>query len=450
MNETLVDFYRCPETFVKLALAGELSPETGYFCFDRDAICYGQSAVGSLTKDVSNGLRDLSRLVTSDGPTLRVPFDPSQVVNNLRTERYATNGYAGNQGFLSKAAVRKAYYTFRPWLPVSVRKHFQRLFLRGWDRLTFPKWPVDRSVELIMQRLLLLSIKAQKIETVPFIWFWPEDAPNCVMITHDVETWAGIHLVERLMDVDDAFGIKASFQVIPEKRYQVTNNLVKSIRDRGFEFDVQDLTHEGNLFEDREDFLSRSRAINQHVKEHGAQGFRAGSMYRKTDWYEALDISYDMSIPNVAHLEAQRGGCCTVFPYFIGNILELPLTTSQDYSLLHVLGDYSIELWKEQIALVSEVHGLVSFIIHPDYIMERRALNVYKGLLGYLSDLRRKRKSWFALPQEVNRWWRERSQMRLVPEDGKWHIEGKGKERARVAYATRVGENLRYTFDAAA
>jgi hypothetical protein len=270
------------------------------------------------------------------------------------------------------------------------------------------------------------------------------------MITHDVETWAGMDLVERLMDIDEAFGIRASFQVIPEKQYQVTRNFVKSIGDRGFEFNVQDLTHEGNLFQDREDFLSRTRAINRHVKKHGAQGFRAGRLFRNADWYEAFDISYDMSIPNVAHLEAQRGGCCTVFPYFIGKILELPLTTSQDYSLLHVLGDYSIELWKEQIALVAEVYGLMSFIIHPDYIMERRALDVYKSLLGYLSELGSQRKFWFALPQDVNCWWRERNQMRLISEDGRWRIEGKGKERARVAYATRAGENLRYTFDAAA
>ena len=53
-----------------------------------------------------------------------------------------------------------------------------------------------------------------------------------------------------------------------------------------------------------------------------------------------------MSVPNVAHLEPQRGGCCTVMPYFVGDVLELPLTTIQDYSLFHILGDYSTTLWK--------------------------------------------------------------------------------------------------------
>ncbi len=75
-------------------------------------------------------------------------------------------------------------------------------------------------------------------------------------------------------------------------------------------------------------------------------------MYRDQEWFDALEFSYDMSVPNVAHLEPQRGGCCTVMPYFVGDILELPLTTIQDYSLFHILGDYSIDLWKEQIDLI--------------------------------------------------------------------------------------------------
>ncbi|HVB59215.1 MAG TPA: hypothetical protein VNE63_22650, partial [Candidatus Acidoferrales bacterium] len=91
------------------------------------------------------------------------------------------------------------------------------------------------------------------------------------------------------------------------------------------------------------------------------------------DWYDAFEFSYDMSVPNVAHLEPQRGGCCTVMPYFVGKILELPLTTIQDYSLFHILGDYSIDLWKQQIDLIMQRNGPVSFITHPDYLREKRA-----------------------------------------------------------------------------
>ena len=107
-------------------------------------------------------------------------------------------------------------------------------------------------------------------------------------------------------------------------------------------------------------------------------------MYRKLDWYDAYEFSYDMSLTNVAHLEAKRGGCCTVFPFFIGRILELPLTTSQDYSIFHILNDYSTNLWKQQLALIKERNGLMSILTHPDYLIERHAHNVYESLLEYL------------------------------------------------------------------
>jgi hypothetical protein len=167
-------------------------------------------------------------------------------------------------------------------------------------------------------------------------------------------------------------------------------------------------------------------------------------MYREQSWYGAFQLSYDMSVPNVAHLEPQRGGCCSILPYFVGDVLELPLTTVQDYSLFHVLGDYSTTLWEQQIAVLLSRHGLISFIAHPDYLREERARQVYVRLLEHLSALRRARDLWFALPGDVNRWWRSRSLMRLVRRGRTWTVEGPDSERARVAYAVLRDGRLVY------
>src|SRR5437899_12699253 len=95
-------------------------------------------------------------------------------------------------------------------------------------------------------------------------------------------------------------------------------------------------------------------------------------MYRNAAWLDALNFSYDMSFPNVAHLDPQRGGCCTVLPFFIGKMLELPLTTTQDYSLFRILNNYPINLWTRQIALITEKQSPVSFIFHPDYVIDKQ------------------------------------------------------------------------------
>ena len=249
------------------------------------------------------------------------------------------------------------------------------------------------------------------------------------------------------MDLDDSVGIKASFQIVPERRYPVTAAFLDGIRGRGFEINIHDINHDGRLFAEREGFLRRAERINSYAKEFGAQGFRSGALYRRPEWYEALDSAYDMSIPNVAHLDPQRGGCCTVLPFFIGKTLELPLTTTQDYSLFNILDNYSIDLWKQQIALIAEKHGLVSFIVHPDYVIEKRARASYLALLAYLVQLRAGGMLWIALPNEVNQWWRERSQMTVVPNERGFRIEGKGKERARLAFATLVENKLTFTIE---
>jgi len=127
--------------------------------------------------------------------------------------------------------------------------------------------------------------------------------------------------------------------------------------------------------------------------------------------------------------------------------LELPLTTTQDYMLFHLLGEHSIELWKRQVELILEKNGLVSFIVHPDYVMHGDFMSVYKNLLNYLQELRDARGVWVTLPSEVDRWWRQRSKMQLVASGDEWRIEGDGAECATVAYATNAGGKLVYEME---
>jgi hypothetical protein len=132
----------------------------------------------------------------------------------------------------------------------------------------------------------------------------------------------------------------------------------------------------------------------------------------------------------------------------VGDMVELPLTTIQDYSLLHILDDYTISLWRQQIDLILSENGLISFIVHPDYVNTSRGNNVYRELLAHLDTLRRSKPLWVALPGDIERWWRQRDRMRLVRTDSGWRIEGCGAERARIAYAVRDGDRVVYEMDA--
>jgi len=435
----LIERYRCPEALLSFVLRDGQPEAAGFFQFGPSVTCYGRTQRRDNKSELGPFLYDAEVDILLSHSEVCLPFDPTEIVDNLRLERYP-----GGLDSRIRARAKKIYYFLRPILHSSVRKDFQRLQLKGWRKLVFPGWPVDRTVENICERLLLLALKASGVDRIPFIWFWPEAASSCVVLTHDVETEAGRNACIDLMDIDDSFGMKASFQIVPERRYPVSSQFLATIRDRGFEIAIQDLNHDGRLYHDRKEFLRRVRLINQYAREFGASGFRAGSLYRKPDWYDAFELSFDMSIPNTARLDPQRGGCCTVMPYFIGKILELPLTTTQDYMLLHLLHERSIGLWKTQIDLIAAKNGLISLIVHPDYTIVDGFSSIYKDLLKHLQELQATRGIWVTLPSEVDRWWRQRSKMQLTRVGGEWRIEGEGAERAVLAFATNAGGKLVY------
>jgi hypothetical protein len=439
MESYLSNYFRCPDEYVRVTCEGELSFQSGYFRFGKDAALFGRLAGHPAVQRPGAELYDAAGDARLADGFVRVPFDLSEVVSNLQRETYVEEWRHGSFSNLSKP-----YYFIRPLLPVSVRRHLQKLYLHDWNKLPFPRWPVDCSIDNLLERLLVLTLRATGAERIPFIWFWPEGQTGCALMTHDVETAIGRDYCSTLMDIDDSFGIKASFQVVPEERYSVPPEFLEEIRQRRHEIAIHDLNHDGHLYKSRQQFVERAVKINAYGREFKTEGFRAAVLYRKQVWYDELRFAYDMSVPNVAHLDPQRGGCCTVMPYFIGDILELPVTTIQDYTLFNILNDFSTNIWRQQTEIIASKFGLMSFIIHPDYVIEARKRAIYEELLQHLVDLREQQSIWVTTPSEVNRWWRQRAQMRLVSTTDGWVIENPGDGRGRIAYASLDGDRIVY------
>jgi hypothetical protein len=446
LNYAVRDRYRCPEEYLDLRLNGGLSADSGYFHFGPGTTCYGRTTK-SLRRagQVDSPLADAYPFAEIDSGSIALPFDPSEVIENLRLERYQDNQWNSVDGLL-----KSIYYSLRPLTNRALRKSAQKLRAIRGRKARFPQWPVDTTVESLCESILSLSLQAKQVDRIPFIWFWPDGSRGCVTITHDVETEAGRAFCPQLADIDDSFGIKASYQIVPEGRYGVTTEFLNGLRTKGNEICIQDLNHDGRLFDRRDRFLRRATSINRYGRDFGAKGFRSAVLYRRPAWYDELDFSFDMSMPNVASLDPQRGGCCTVMPYFIGEMLELPVTTCQDYTLFHVLGESSIDLWKTQLDAILACNGMASFIVHPDYILEPSTMSVYQSLLKWLGELRRREDLWFALPGEIDTWWRARSRMSIIKDAGAWRIVGDNAERAVLAFARVMDGKIVYETENAA
>ena len=431
MSRLIVEHYRCPDRYADVVPQYEFLEQLRWGFFEPYFQFFS-----------SRG--DDKALAANHESACQLLGKAEETIQGLRYERYVSE----RDNDILRSRIARVYYFFRPLLPRAIRQYFQRAYLSGWNTLTIPRWPVDTAVDDLLEQLLLGIIRSERApKRIPFIWFWPEGASSCAIMTHDVESQAGLRRCLALMDMDTAFGMPAAYQMVPEDRYHVSAAFIDEIKGRGFEVNIQDLNHDGLLFRDEREFRRRAKKINAYAKQFGARGFRSGALYRNSAWLRALRFEYDMSVPNVAHLDPQRGGCCTVFPYFIDEILELPLTTTQDYSLFHILNQHSLDLWKQQVDLIKCKNGLISFITHPDYLINAAAQSVYRQLLSYLAELREHERVWITSPGELNDWWRQRAQLQIVEEATHWRIDGPGSERARIAYAEEQGGRVVFTLE---
>ena len=329
-----LDHTKCLPSFLKQIVPLPGSSPEGFFRFDGLRL-YGRISEGSTCPVYSDELPDVSSVVSDRNGSIALPFSPSDVIDNLRLERYVCAMKRSSASLSEhKSTLRSVYYALRPLLPVSVRSILQRIALRNCTRIPFPAWPVDMTVEGLIEELWILALRSSGHAQIPFIWYWPKGFKGCAIMTHDVETSAGQDLCLAMLSLEQEYGIRSSFELIPEVRYEISEDIVRLIRQAGGEICIHGLNHDGRLFSSEMEFRARAKAINRHAQKWGAKGFRSPIMYRNVKWYDALSFSYDMSVPNVAHLDPQHGGCCTVFPYFCGDVLELTLfITSCDLTL---------------------------------------------------------------------------------------------------------------------
>src|SRR5277367_3311247 len=130
LNHILSDYYRVPEDGLGRVCAEQPSGKVGFFRFG-PATCYGQCESGVSVGFENAALHDALKSARAQDSEIHLPFDPGQIVENLRRERYVNHTGAKQGRIVDHPLVRKAYYAIRDLLPVSVRKHLQKVYLAG-------------------------------------------------------------------------------------------------------------------------------------------------------------------------------------------------------------------------------------------------------------------------------------------------------------------------------
>jgi peptidoglycan/xylan/chitin deacetylase (PgdA/CDA1 family) len=300
-----------------------------------------------------------------------------------------------------------AYYAVRPMLPRSVQIALRRRYSVHQQRRTFPAWPIEPLLVDRRYAQLRRELAASPDGRVPVVNIWPEGRRFAAVMTHDVESPAGIERIPAVLEVERRHGIVSSWNFCGEW-YPIPAGTFELIRAAGGEIGLHGVKHDGRLFRDRATFEGELPKIHRYLRDWGAVGFRSPATHRNAAWMPELGCLYDSSFPDTDPFEPQPGGCCSPYPFLIDDLVELPITLVQDHTLWEILRDPSINCWREKTEWLIAHQGLVNLIVHPDYVRSERRLALYDEFLEYLRSRLDQERGWHALPREVATWWRAR------------------------------------------
>lgn len=339
--------------------------------------------------------------VTQHGSVF-VPFDLRGAFDAYVSEswRVETGGKRLSSGQLD------LFYRLKRFIPRSVQLAARRGLIRWQGEPDFPRWPFDQSVVRLLHLYVRCQLAALGVTSLRFAWFWPRGLEAAVILTHDVESADGLRLALDLANLEEERGLRSSFNVVADW-YPIDDGILRELRDRGFEIGLHGVHHDRSLFSSRDEFEAQQPALRDAARRFDAVGFRSPATHRVFDWLGDLPVEYDCTIPHSDPFEPQPGGCCSAWPFFVANVVELPYTMPQDHTLLTLLRRRSPEPWLQQLDRLRSVNGLAQCVTHPDpgYLGDADKRAIYAEFLDGVAELDT---VWKALPRDVARWWRAR------------------------------------------
>ncbi len=310
---------------------------------------------------------------------------------------------------LGNPAWKRVYYAIRPIIPIKLRWLLQKNVAERIDGFSSqPMWPLPEKNSLRDSRVKENDWKS------PFV------------ITHDIDTRFGFEHIEEVAEVEMRLGFKSSWNIVPNL-YEVNESILEYLRSSGMEIGVHDWNHDGRLFSDKKIFNERVKKINRVMRGWGAKGFRAGMVFHNDEWMQELECDYDSSYYDTDPYQPMGGGCCSIWPFMLGHLVELPYTMPQDHVLFVAKAevkvpqeyhseDYrrrenwdwirryindnlgieelrnlgikgkskivirGVDIWKMKAEWLVEQDGMVLMITHPDYLCHPKLIRRFRRL----------------------------------------------------------------------
>ena len=368
----------------------------------------------------------LARVWASSTGDVFVPFDVSELLACQWSESYQRLTGSGRLGSALRTSAIRTYYAVRPALPRPVQIRLRQRFAQRQGVPSYPSWPVEDGLHDLGDWYLRLLADTLSVP-VRYLAPWPDGATWALVLTHDVETEAGCRDRELLRRAERDHGLRSSWNFVPE-RYDVSPDVVAEVEADGCEVGVHGLRHDGRDVASRRQVRRRGPAMRAAAARWGAEGFRSPATQRRWDLMPQLGFRYDSSYTDSDPYEPQPGGSCTYWPFFIDDLVELPITLPMDHTLFEILGHEDGALWLDKVRHLRQRGGLVLALAHPDYA-HGPALRAWEELVEAVAATPG---GWHALPREAAAWWRDRRATELVWDGREWVPSGPAAAQCRI------------------
>jgi peptidoglycan/xylan/chitin deacetylase (PgdA/CDA1 family) len=305
-------------------------------------------------------------------------------------------------------AALSLFYRVKRLIPRSVQLDLRRRLIKRQGSPLFPAWPFEVAGSDLVRIALADALLDRGVDTTRFPWFWPGGATAAVTLTHDVESADGLTHASAVAEWEEHHGFRSSFNIVSDW-YPIDMDQVHHLESRGHEIGSHAIHHDRSLFASRQAFERQLPVLREAAECLGAVGFRSPATHRVVDWLSELPFSYDCTMPHSDPYEPIPGGTATIWPFFHGNVVELPYTVPQDHTLFNLLDHQDSRLWQQQLDQIVTCNGLVEMLTHPDpaYLGRPVIGQAYREILRLIAE---RDDVWVALPREVAAWWRQRAE----------------------------------------
>ncbi|HSZ05139.1 MAG TPA: polysaccharide deacetylase family protein [Solirubrobacteraceae bacterium] len=334
----------------------------------------------------------------------------------LAFERWRASGRSGRRAGGLPPSALALFYKAKRYIPRSAQLAMRRRLVRRQGGVVFPAWPFELAGAELVRLAFADALLERGVDAVRFPWFWPGGARTAVTLTHDVESAEGLAHATDVADWEEQRGFRSSFNIVSDW-YPIDMSQVARLAERGHEIGSHAIHHDRSLFSSRREFERQLPLLREAAQRLGAVGFRSPATHRVVEWLGELPFSYDCTMPHSDPYEPIPGGTATTWPFFHGDVVELPYTAPQDHTLFNLLGHRDGSLWLRQLEATAACGGMLQVLTHPDpeYLGRPVIAGAYRELLDAIAQ---RGDVWAALPRDVADWWRRRARGLTPHDDG--------------------------------